>query len=524
MDTQSARPIIGVHLDMKGIVFRPAYIPQLMRDLASQGINAVLVEYEDIFPFDGLDVAYDPPTVWSKDAIQTLREEGRNNGIEIIPLQQCLGHLEWVFRWGRYAGFAESREYPSTLCLTDPAGKALVHDMLCQVLDAHPESRFIHLGMDEAFALQQVAARTGQGVLDIFIDYLLELIEIVERYGKTPIIWSDMLEDHFVAGRFDRIKDRVVLAPWDYATTGTRSPMGRILGHRISNAWLEEPENPAAPPIGLGARFFEDLPEEIQALIAPYRHGREIDSFFQVDLWTKLGFRVLGTTAVRDVSQDSILPNYLTHFANIRGWAQAITRNNQLGVIGSSWSRGTTFCWPTYPIDAAWPAISVLAQAMGAAPCPFFTGIPTEIVEGLAGKLSRCLKDWSIESDVCDEMEAWLPQITAHRYEWQSIIYLGRIYSLYRQANYALLEVDAFRAGHRPVTPEWQRRLDDQQRLHSELTALRAEVEPHFRQRYHGRHFTEWLDHAFAIPLERLHEAEERCQAYLSAMRDEYGW
>jgi len=51
--------IIGVHLDLKGVMFRPGYIPQLAEDLAHRNINTVLVEYEDIFPFRDIEIAYD---------------------------------------------------------------------------------------------------------------------------------------------------------------------------------------------------------------------------------------------------------------------------------------------------------------------------------------------------------------------------------------------------------------------------------------------------------------------------------
>lgn len=523
MASAPAPPIIGVHLDMKGIVFRPGYLPQLLRDLASQGVNTVLMEYEDIFPFEGIDVAFDPPTVWSRRTIDVLRREARRNGIEIIPLQQCLGHLEWVFRWNRYARFAEDPQYPSTLCLTDPEGKALVREMLRQVLEAHPESRYVHLGMDEAHALQGAAARAGRPVLELFVEYLLELVDFVEQYGKTPVIWSDMLEDHFLPGIFDAIKDRVVLCPWDYGTTTSRSPRGRLLGPRISKAWLAEPDNPLAPAVPAGAAFFEDLQDDLQRRIEPYRHDREYDSLFQVDLWSALGFRVLGASCVRDVSHDCLLPNYLVHAANLRVWAEAIQRNRQLGVIATSWSRGTTFCPPTYPQDVFWASVAALGRAMGATPQPFFPGIPDETVHRLCGQLGRCLRDWAIEDAVCDEMEALSPGLTDHQYEWRSLILLGRIFSLNRQAHFAGLEVDYFLAAGRPVPAEWQRRIDDQQRLLAALGAMRRKARAHFGVRCHGRHFTEWLDHVLTIPQRQLRECTQRSRALLRRAEMRYG-
>ena len=108
------RTIIGIHLDLKGVQFKPSYLPQLLEDLAGQGINTVLVEYEDVFPFAGLDIAYDRSVVWSRRTLARFQDAAAANGIEVIPLQQCLGHLEYLFRWRKHRAGAENPKYPST--------------------------------------------------------------------------------------------------------------------------------------------------------------------------------------------------------------------------------------------------------------------------------------------------------------------------------------------------------------------------------------------------------------------------
>lgn len=42
--------INAIQIDLKGVLFKPSYFSQLMSDLKDQGVNAVLVEYEDVFP------------------------------------------------------------------------------------------------------------------------------------------------------------------------------------------------------------------------------------------------------------------------------------------------------------------------------------------------------------------------------------------------------------------------------------------------------------------------------------------
>jgi hypothetical protein len=516
--------MIAVQLDLKGLVHRPAACLQLLADLAGQGVNAVVVEYEDVFPFAGLDLAFDPATVWTREQLREFLATAARHGIAVIPLQQCLGHLEYVFRWQRYAGMAEDRGYPSTLALDHAEGRALVANLLEQMLAAHPDSRYIHLGMDEAHGLAKAAQRTGRSILALFVEHLETLLAIVERHGRTPIIWSDMLEDHFEPGLIERLRDRVVLCTWDYVSSGRRSFRGRLLGWRTSKTWLDEAENPEAPPIGAGTPFFEDLPEAVAAQLAPYRHGREVDTFFQVDMWTKLGFRVLGATAIRKSSDGAILPLYHKTHANIRGFAEAIRRHGQLGLLGTSWARGNTFCPPNFPIEAAWPSVAVLATAMGAQPPPFFAGVDPALVLKLAHQLGRSRQDWSYEEKVAAQLSHLTPQVTSHLYEWECLVLLTRTLALHRRVNFAISEVDYFLPGYRPVTTEWERRLRDQETLRFELASLRQELAAHFGQRYHGEHFAEWLRSLCDVPAAKLEECTRIARERHAQARARYGW
>jgi hypothetical protein len=497
-------PIIGVHLDLKGVAFRPGYLPHLLADLAGQGINAVLVEYEDLFPFAGINVVEDRRTLWTEAGLRRFLLLARRHGIEVIPLQQCLGHLEYVFRWDCYRGFAEDRAYPSTLCLSNPRGKALIRDMLAQILSAHPDSRYVHLGMDEAHALATCPQCRKQGdVLDVFVRYLHELCDQVEAAGKTPLIWSDMLEDHFRPEALKGLRERVILCPWDYSANGEPTAIGRFGGFRTSKSWLAEPENPAAPALGPGSAFVEDYPPALRRIARRYMTGRMFKPLFQVDLWTELGFRVIGPSFLRSSADGPVLSRYNICHANLRAWSNAIRRNGQLGQIATSWERGTSWCPPNFNIDLTWPSIAVLAKSMGARPATFLPGIPAATVKRLVGQLGRCRLDWRLELALAEEMERLAPQLTAHRHEWESLALMARVLHLQRRAEFAHLEMTYFHANNRPVDSEWRRRLDAQSAVLRDLRELRRRVRRHFGRRYFGKAFEEWVSELFD-----LHEAQ----------------
>lgn len=505
MPAKKQEPIIGVQLDLKGLVHRPDYWPTCIADLAGRGINTVLVEYEDVFPFEGVDVAADPSVTWSMRTLKRFQAAAKKHNVRIIPLQQCLGHLEYVFRWDRYRRFALDRKYPSTLKLSSTKGRALVRDMLEQVIAAHPGSDMIHLGMDEG--------RLGNDgdVFAIFLDHLRDLLDVVEAYGRTAVVWSDMLEDHFRALPLDEFRERVIFMPWDYGTRGKRTAAARIGGFRVSRAWLNEPANPDAPPIAPGQKFVEDLPADAKKLIEPHRNGKWFRPLPQVDLWTQQGMRVIGGTAIRSSSHGPMLPRYHEQRENIRTWADAIARTKQMGLIATSWARGTTFCPPNFPIEAAWPLVDELVDAMQPKRRrkPFWPGVPGKTARRIIDSLGRCRVDWSIEGDLAAEMKALRPKVKEHRYEWDSIALLARVVELRRCAEYALAEVDYFHANTRPVDSEWQRRLNDQASVLRDIKAMRQAVKAHFAKRYHGDAFAEWLRDLFDHHETRLRAARD---------------
>jgi hypothetical protein len=485
-------------------------------------VNTLLVEYEDVFPFDGMDIAADRKTLWSKRMLKEFLDAADANGIDVIPLQQCVGHFEYLLGWKKYRKLAEDQAYPSTIRVDDPKARAVVFDMLRQVIEAHPRSKYVHLGMDEAHGLFKGAKRMKRDFLELYLDYLGDLLEIVEPYGKTPIIWSDMLEDHFRPDAFGKYKERVIIMTWEYGKVMDRSSMGRLAGRRVSKAWLDEPENLEAPAIGPGTQFAEDWPADIKRAIKPYMSGRTFTPLFHMDLWAKLGFRVLGTSAARASSFGIVYPNYNNAFTNVRGWSNAVKRTGQMGQVASSWARGTSWCPPNFNIDLQWPIVAEMSRSMGAKPEPFWPGIPESTVSRIIRTLGRCREDWRLEAKLADEMEQLAPKIKKHRYEWEGLMLMARVLDMHRRADYVCEEVDYFHANYRPAEVEWQRRIDEQNTMLKELAAMRKKVTAHFSKRWHGDALNEWLDHLFDLPAKKIRDRQGDSKRKLALSRKSY--
>jgi len=283
------------------------------------------------------------------------------------------------------------------------------------------------------------------------------------------------------------------------------------------------PQDAAAPVLYSDTKFVDEMPVELGEIVARYGDGKRFTSIFQTDMWVAAGFRVLGTSASRISFDGPVLPHYIRREANILCWVQAVKRTGQLGLIASSWARGTSWCPPNFPFDLTWPLLGAMSRALGAEVRPFFEGPEPATVERLLRTLGRSREDWRRESTVADEMETLLPQVKTHRHEWRSHILMARLLDLHRRTAFAVLEVENFWANHRPVDSEWQRRLDDQDALLTELAATRVTVVEHFSERYWGKAFQEWVGTLFDVHADRLVRCGEVCRRKLEEARAEYG-
>ena len=74
-------------------------------------------------------------------------------GIDVIPLQQSFGHLEYALQHERYSGLREAASDFSQVCpLHEAADKALFEDLFSEMAALFP-SKYFHIGGDETWLL-----------------------------------------------------------------------------------------------------------------------------------------------------------------------------------------------------------------------------------------------------------------------------------------------------------------------------------------------------------------------------------
>ena len=210
--------IRGVHLDLKGLPPTPARLLQLPELFAAAGFNAILIEWEDAFPWEA-DERFRSPTAYSPAVIERFHARARELGLQIIPLVQCLGHMETPLRHEKYAPLRELPDHCDGLNPLAPGARRLVERMIDDVLRRGGPLTHFHLGGDEAWTFGQhpdtksFIAKHGKAAL--YLHHVEPLCEMLLSRGIRPILWHDMMLD-WDAAALSRLAEKADLIIWSY--------------------------------------------------------------------------------------------------------------------------------------------------------------------------------------------------------------------------------------------------------------------------------------------------------------------
>ncbi|XP_039715366.1 hexosaminidase D isoform X5 [Pteropus medius] len=214
-----------VHLDLKGAPPKVSYLSEIFPLFRDLGANGLLIEYEDMFPYDGPLRLLRARHAYSPSEIKEILHLATLNELEVIPLVQTFGHMEFVLKHKALAHLREVALFPNTLNPHEAESLALVGAMIDQVMDLHPKARWLHVGCDEVYYLGEGEAsrRWLQQEQNTKAKLCLSHVKavashVLARHPATmPLLWDDMLrgvpEDQLTASGVPQLAQPVL---WDY--------------------------------------------------------------------------------------------------------------------------------------------------------------------------------------------------------------------------------------------------------------------------------------------------------------------
>lgn len=188
-----------VHFDLKGAPPNLEYYDAVFPLLRKLGATGLLMEYEDMFPYTGVLSPLAASNAYKEAEIAHILTAAHANQLQVIPLVQTFGHLEFVLKLPEFADLRELSHSPQALCPSLNASLVLVKAMLDQVLHLHPNAQYVHIGCDEVYSLGQCARCERRMVTanitkdKLFLEHVEKVAAHVAQYGVRPIMWDDML-------------------------------------------------------------------------------------------------------------------------------------------------------------------------------------------------------------------------------------------------------------------------------------------------------------------------------------------
>lgn len=271
------------HVDLRIQVMTMPALKQLALRLHNQGINTLIMEWEGSYPYSG-EAVISNKYAYARDEIKAFIKYCDGLHIDVIPLQQTFGHVEYILRHYKYAALREDDKNFSQVCPSElELNRELFTKLIKDMISLH-DSPYVHIGGDETFLLghcekcKKKAAEVGLSRL--YFDHIKLVCDIVSTLGKKPVVWADIA--------------------------------------------LKYPD------------YIHLLPKE--TVFVDWNYGWDPNLFGNRSKLLASGYEVWGAPSIRSEPDNFYIEKWFNHFENIRNFVPQIKSLHYQGVVMTSWS------------------------------------------------------------------------------------------------------------------------------------------------------------------------------------------
>ncbi|MBE9583098.1 beta-N-acetylhexosaminidase [Mucilaginibacter sp. JRF] len=284
--------IKGFHLDLRVQVMKMPALNAFALKLKSGGINTLIMEWEGTYPYKNHQ-AIPNRYAYTRAEVTGFIDYCTSLGIDVIPLQQSFGHVEYILQNYRYENLREDKkDYSQVNPIREQEAKALFTDLYKDMISTH-RSPYFHIGGDETYLLgrgpesKKKVAEVGMGRL--YGDYIKMLCDVVVSLGKRPVIWNDIA--------------------------------------------LKYPD------------ALKTLPKE--TILIDWNYGWPLNRFGDHEKMMSYGFEVWGAPSIRSSPDHLFLVDWAKHFQNITDFIPQSAKLGYQGMVMTSWSTSGLYS-PTF--------------------------------------------------------------------------------------------------------------------------------------------------------------------------------
>lgn len=172
-------------------------------------INQLQLYTEHTFAYQNHEVVWKDSSPMTAEEIRELDAYCKVRFIELVPNQNCFGHMTRWLKHDEYKHLAEApdgwttpwhdfRPEPFSLSPTEEGSIELIAELFDELLPNF-SSNLLNVGCDETWDVGQgkskdLVEELGGG--RVYLDYLMKIYEIVKSHGKTMMFWGDIINQH----------------------------------------------------------------------------------------------------------------------------------------------------------------------------------------------------------------------------------------------------------------------------------------------------------------------------------------
>lgn len=273
----------GFHIDLRVQIMKMPELKNFALKLSKNGINTIIMEWEATYPYEKHKVI-SSKYAYSREEVKSFVNYCSSLNIDVIPMQQSFGHVEYILKNYRYKNLREDpKEHSQVNPLKEDSCRALFSDLYKDMISLHT-SKYFHIGGDETYLLgrseasKKKIALVGKGKL--YGDYVKMLCELVISLGKQPIVWADIA--------------------------------------------LKYPD------------ALKDLPKE--TIFMDWNYGWGLNKFGDHSKLMETGFEIWGAPSIRSAPDNYYLTLWNKHFENIKTFVPQARALGYKGIVMTSWS------------------------------------------------------------------------------------------------------------------------------------------------------------------------------------------
>lgn len=212
------------------------FIQRFIRLSAAVKFNYLVMEFWGTLQYNCLkELAWEG--AFTKEQIKCFIALANDLGMEVIPMFNHWGHAsESRACFGKHTVLDQN---PGRQMLFDATGWAwnirrkdvreLMYQIRHELMELCGEGSYFHIGCDEAYGYEN-----DPEIADILLEYVREICDDLEQYGRRPIMWGDMLlhtrhqgqngnvyycdchNDEMERILVNGLDKRVIIADWQY--------------------------------------------------------------------------------------------------------------------------------------------------------------------------------------------------------------------------------------------------------------------------------------------------------------------